>query len=221
METSYQEYMPNYMNMTPYRSYCSSTDESSSVFSNSPPYSSSLNSSFNSSFLNNAWTNPQPQNELNSSGNSFNSSTTGYEVNLQFHEYNADNFYHVANSSPDLKTNPKLTKKGVSKKGRGRGRRKNSTNSNKKPLPASPTVVKKRRLAANARERRRMNGLNEAFDKLRDVVPPIGEEHKLSKYETLQMAQSYIRALCDLLEHGADESTYTLFDQKEADSNQY
>lgn len=31
--------------------------------------------------------------------------------------------------------------------------------------PASPTVMKKRRLAANARERRRMNGLNTAFDK--------------------------------------------------------
>lgn len=59
-----------------------------------------------------------------------------------------------------------------------------------------------------------MNGLNEAFDKLRDVVPPMTDDHKLSKYETLQMAQSYIKALCDLLEHGADETTYTLFNQK-------
>lgn len=31
--------------------------------------------------------------------------------------------------------------------------------------PPNPTVMKKRRLAANARERRRMNGLNTAFDK--------------------------------------------------------
>lgn len=64
---------------------------------------------------------------------------------------------------------------------------------------AAPVVVKKRRLAANARERRRMHGLNVAFDKLRDVVPSIGEDRKLSKYETLQMAQSYITALSDLL----------------------
>lgn len=64
----------------------------------------------------------------------------------------------------------------------------------------SPTVVKKRRLAANARERRRMNGLNEAFDRLREVIPSIGSDHKLSKFETLQMAQTYIAALCDLLE---------------------
>ncbi|XP_013772910.1 transcription factor 15-like [Limulus polyphemus] len=65
---------------------------------------------------------------------------------------------------------------------------------------SSPAVVRKRRLAANARERRRMHSLNVAFDRLREVVPSIGEDRKLSKYETLQMAQSYISALCELLE---------------------
>uniref|UniRef100_A0A2S2QH40 Protein atonal n=1 Tax=Sipha flava TaxID=143950 RepID=A0A2S2QH40_9HEMI len=65
----------------------------------------------------------------------------------------------------------------------------------------SPTVARKRRLAANARERRRMNGLNEAFDRLREAIPTsLEDDHKLSKYETLQMAQSYISALCNLLE---------------------
>ncbi|XP_011500142.1 PREDICTED: neurogenic differentiation factor 1 [Ceratosolen solmsi marchali] len=66
-------------------------------------------------------------------------------------------------------------------------------------VPPSPSVLKRRRLAANARERRRMNGLNDAFDKLREVVPSLGADHKLSKFETLQMAQTYITALCDLL----------------------
>lgn len=65
--------------------------------------------------------------------------------------------------------------------------------------PAVAPVMKKRRLAANARERRRMHSLNVAFDKLRDVVPSIGNDRKLSKYETLQMAQSYITALSELL----------------------
>lgn len=64
----------------------------------------------------------------------------------------------------------------------------------------APPVLKKRRLAANARERRRMQSLNLAFDRLRDVVPSIGDDRKLSKYETLQMAQTYITALCDLLQ---------------------
>lgn len=61
-------------------------------------------------------------------------------------------------------------------------------------------IMKKRRLAANARERRRMNSLNDAFDRLRDVVPSLGNDRKLSKFETLQMAQTYIAALHELLQ---------------------
>ena len=60
-------------------------------------------------------------------------------------------------------------------------------------------VKVKRRDAANKRERRRMNGLNDAYEKLREVVPTLGSDRKLSKYETLQMAQSYISALKQLL----------------------
>lgn len=57
---------------------------------------------------------------------------------------------------------------------------------------------KRRRLAANARERKRMNNLNDAFDRLREVVPSLGSDRKLSKFETLQMAQTYISALLEL-----------------------
>lgn len=59
-------------------------------------------------------------------------------------------------------------------------------------------TMRKRRVDANARERRRMNYLNVAFDRLREVVP--SDDRKLSKYETLQMAQSYIMALLELIE---------------------
>ncbi|KAF0759034.1 class E basic helix-loop-helix protein 22-like [Aphis craccivora] len=58
---------------------------------------------------------------------------------------------------------------------------------------------KRRRLAANARERRRMDGLNKAFDRLRGVVPAADDDRKLSKYETLQMALTYIVALHEQL----------------------
>ncbi|CAL8118499.1 unnamed protein product [Orchesella dallaii] len=75
----------------------------------------------------------------------------------------------------------------------GKGRRRGRSEVN-------PVVMKKRRLAANARERRRMNNLNVAFDRLRNVLPSIGKDQQLSKYETLQMAQSYIVALCDLMD---------------------
>uniref|UniRef100_A0AAY5EJ45 Atonal bHLH transcription factor 1c n=1 Tax=Electrophorus electricus TaxID=8005 RepID=A0AAY5EJ45_ELEEL len=57
----------------------------------------------------------------------------------------------------------------------------------------------RRRLAANARERRRMLGLNVAFDRLRSVIPNLESDKKLSKSETLQMAQIYIATLSGLL----------------------
>jgi hypothetical protein len=76
-----------------------------------------------------------------------------------------------------------------------------ASNGQKRTLKeVAPQVMKKRRLAANARERRRMNNLNSAFDRLRDVVPALGNDRQLSKYETLQMAQSYITALWELLQ---------------------
>lgn len=209
------------MDLIPYRTplySSSSTEESSSVFSNSPPYSTSLQSSFNSGCLNGSWINTSvnsygENNNLStgSIGSHLNSSGQSHESSLRFHEYNGESLYPIGTKN-EFEDDVDPVRK--TKRGRGRGRRKGSTNKSPKSVSASPTVLKKRRLAANARERRRMNGLNEAFDKLRDVVAPVGDEHKLSKYETLQMAQSYIRAMCDLLEHGADESTYTLFDQK-------
>nr|XP_057927480.1 protein atonal homolog 1a [Doryrhamphus excisus] len=61
-------------------------------------------------------------------------------------------------------------------------------------------VQRQRRVAANARERRRMHGLNHAFDELRSVIPALDNDKKLSKYETLQMAQIYINALAELLQ---------------------
>ena len=72
----------------------------------------------------------------------------------------------------------------------------NAANNNKN-LPESE--LRRRRLAANARERRRMDMLNQGFDRLRRVLPGLGPQHQLSKYETLQMAQSYIAELAELL----------------------
>ncbi|KAL7629948.1 UNVERIFIED_CONTAM: hypothetical protein RMT77_019933 [Armadillidium vulgare] len=63
----------------------------------------------------------------------------------------------------------------------------------------SEGIRKKRRLAANARERRRMDNLNKAFDRLRAVLPQLTDDRKLSKYDTLQMAQTYITTLDELL----------------------
>uniref|UniRef100_A0A9J2PHD8 BHLH domain-containing protein n=2 Tax=Ascaris TaxID=6251 RepID=A0A9J2PHD8_ASCLU len=77
-----------------------------------------------------------------------------------------------------------------SKKGKGGARR------YKTP---SPQLLRMRRQAANARERRRMNSLNDAFDQLRTVLPEMNSGRRLSKFETLQMAQQYIDCLAEIL----------------------
>lgn len=74
------------------------------------------------------------------------------------------------------------------------------TPSERSKTRVTPLVLRKRRLAANARERRRMQNLNQAFDRLRTFLPQLGQDRQLSKYETLQMAQTYISALYDLLD---------------------
>uniref|UniRef100_A0A8C7FHN6 Atonal bHLH transcription factor 1c n=1 Tax=Oncorhynchus kisutch TaxID=8019 RepID=A0A8C7FHN6_ONCKI len=61
--------------------------------------------------------------------------------------------------------------------------------------------------------RRRMLGLNVAFDRLRSVIPNLESDKKLSKSETLQMAQIYISTLSELLQDrpcGTDFSTTEL-----------
>ena len=82
-----------------------------------------------------------------------------------------------------------------------RSKRSSSGGSKGSTTPPPVEVMKKRRTAANARERRRMNSLNDAFEKLREVVPSLGSDRKLSKFETLQMAQTYINALHELVKH--------------------
>uniref|UniRef100_A0A8D0FXQ3 Class A basic helix-loop-helix protein 15 n=1 Tax=Sphenodon punctatus TaxID=8508 RepID=A0A8D0FXQ3_SPHPU len=52
-----------------------------------------------------------------------------------------------------------------------------------------------RRLESNERERQRMHKLNNAFQALREVIPHVRAENKLSKIETLTLAKNYIKSL--------------------------
>lgn len=80
-------------------------------------------------------------------------------------------FYYpsqVLNNSTNSDENIQVKSTNVkNKRGRKKGtkKEKKTRSSKRSESPASPTVMKKRRLAANARERRRMNGLNVAFDR--------------------------------------------------------
>ncbi|XP_076075890.1 uncharacterized protein LOC143046653 [Mytilus galloprovincialis] len=71
-------------------------------------------------------------------------------------------------------------------------------------LDRSPALVEKskktRRSKANDRERNRMHGLNDALESLRSILPVNPGENKLSKIETLRMADNYIWMLSQTLD---------------------
>jgi class B basic helix-loop-helix protein 8 len=70
-----------------------------------------------------------------------------------------------------------------------------------------------RRLESNERERMRMHSLNDAFEQLREVIPHIKMERKLSKIETLTLAKNYIMALTNVIcEMRGEEKHYTFQD---------
>ncbi|XP_015785645.1 probable WRKY transcription factor protein 1 [Tetranychus urticae] len=73
----------------------------------------------------------------------------------------------------------------------GQGRRRKST--------ISARERNLRRLESNERERQRMHSLNDAFQSLREVIPHIRLERKLSKIETLTLAKNYIMALTNVV----------------------
>ncbi|KAK2142879.1 hypothetical protein LSH36_901g00010 [Paralvinella palmiformis] len=57
------------------------------------------------------------------------------------------------------------------------------------------------RQAANQRERRRMQSINDAFEGLRAHIPTLPYEKRLSKVDTLRLAIGYISFLAELVEN--------------------
>ncbi|XP_018898978.1 protein dimmed isoform X2 [Bemisia tabaci] len=69
-----------------------------------------------------------------------------------------------------------------------------------------------RRLESNERERMRMHSLNDAFEQLREVIPHVKMQRKLSKIETLTLAKNYIMALTNVIcEMRGEEKPYTWY----------
>lgn len=78
----------------------------------------------------------------------------------------------------------------------------------KKMTKARQERFRARRVKANARERSRMHGLNNALDNLRRVMPCYSKTQKLSKIETLRLARNYIWALSEVLESGQSTESH-------------
>ena len=69
-----------------------------------------------------------------------------------------------------------------------------------------------RRRSANKKERRRTQSINSAFSNLRDCIPNVPSDTKLSKIKTLRLATSYISYLMELLD-GPRENTCKLLSE--------
>ncbi|XP_038140010.1 neurogenin-3 [Cyprinodon tularosa] len=81
---------------------------------------------------------------------------------------------------------------------RGRQQRMNDREA---PKPGGERIGQRgrRRMKANDRERHRMHNLNSALDALRNILPALPEDAKLTKIETLRFARNYIWALTETL----------------------
>lgn len=78
------------------------------------------------------------------------------------------------------------------RKGGGGGRRRRQYGSSNKERSI-------RRLESNERERQRMHKLNNAFQALREAIPHVKTDKKLSKIETLTLAKNYIKSLTTII----------------------
>lgn len=70
-------------------------------------------------------------------------------------------------------------------------------------------VRPKRRNTANKKERRRTQSINNAFADLRDCIPNVPVDTKLSKIKTLRLAASYIGYLMAVLESDEGQEPQT------------
>ena len=117
--------------------------------------------SYNYQFPNDnlVWSSPEAfvnQNDLSVSSTSF------YYQSSNLNSTNSDEIQTTSSVESGVKNKRGRKKGGVKKEAPVKVDKRSEKRSES---PQHPTVMKKRRLAANARERRRMNGLNTAFDR--------------------------------------------------------
>ncbi|MBN3319148.1 HAND1 protein, partial [Atractosteus spatula] len=74
------------------------------------------------------------------------------------------------------------------------------------PLEALDGRMGRRRVSAPKKERRRTESINSAFAELRECIPNVPADTKLSKIKTLRLATSYIAYLMDVLAKDAGET---------------
>lgn len=122
------------------------------------------------------WSDPEPELELEPDTEPGSSEQEGSEASLRI-------------SGP---WRGSLKAKEGKRQGAGGGRRRRQHGSSNKERSI-------RRLESNERERQRMHKLNNAFQALREAIPHVKTEKKLSKIETLTLAKNYIKSLTSII----------------------
>ncbi|XP_022257005.1 twist-related protein-like [Limulus polyphemus] len=98
--------------------------------------------------------------------------------------------------------------------------RRSSTNGRRRRQTLNARERNLRRLESNERERMRMHSLNDAFQSLREVIPHVAMERKLSKIETLTLAKNYIMALTNVVcEMKGENKPYKLLPENRDSNN--
>lgn len=109
-----------------------------------------------------------------------------YDIgNLSFTSSSSGFSYGCADSTPER--SPQMGQHGVALSKRRRRMR-------------SEMEMQQLRQAANVRERRRMQSINDAFEGLRSHIPTLPYEKRLSKVDTLRLAIGYINFLAELVQ---------------------
>ncbi|GMT14855.1 hypothetical protein PFISCL1PPCAC_6152, partial [Pristionchus fissidentatus] len=88
--------------------------------------------------------------------------------------------------------------------------------------PKSENTGKVQKARRNERERKRVNQVNLGFHQLRDRVPLVAQNKKMSKVETLRQATRYIQQLKTMLEsaNSTMRTSTTTIDRLEMDFDQ-
>lgn len=126
------------------------------------------------------WSDPEPELEQDTEPEPGSSEHEGSEESLRI-------------ASPwrgSLRNGGRSRQEGGGGIGGGRRRKQRGTSTKERSL---------RRLESNERERQRMHKLNNAFQALREAIPHVKMDRKLSKIETLTLAKNYIKALTTIV----------------------
>nr|AKG92779.1 dimmed [Leptinotarsa decemlineata] len=153
------------------------------------------------------------------------------EMTASWHEEDEDvevEEMELGKHTPDRRD--ELTEESSSDETTGKKRRKHGGSASSGSASSGTTIRRRktcisarernlRRLESNERERMRMHSLNDAFEQLREVIPHIKMERKLSKIETLTLAKNYIMALTNVIcEMRGEEKHYTFVQDVESDA---